>query len=254
MKRIRAIAQPDHIWFCDDIFGLTPGWVEEFSDVVTREHAVIPFKCLGRVDLLLKGETIHHLRNAGCSAVWVGAESGSQKILDAMEKGTTVAQIYDATRRLKQAGIRVGFFLQFGYPGESREDIALTWTMVKECQPDDIGISVSYPLPGTRFYDSVREQLGSKQNWLDSQDLAMLFRGSFAPEFYRSLHRVTHKRFRLWQGMGEMRAVARRPWQLSPEKARRIAAALYHAITLPRAESHLDALAMDNPSLTTGAS
>lgn len=248
MKMLKATLRPDHLWFCDDIFGLKPGWVAEFSEAVVRQDAVIPFKCLARVDLLLKGDTIDELRKAGCRSVWVGAESGSQKILDAMEKGTTVPQIYEATRRLKRAGIQVAFFLQYGYPGESWDDISLTLKMVKECRPDEIGISVSYPLPGTKFYDNVRAELGEKQNWLDSQDLAMLFRGTFVPEFYRELHRITHKRFRLWQGVEVMRESGRRPWRITPWKARQMAAAAYHLATLPRHEARLRGLARKRPA------
>ena len=243
MLAIRATVNPDHIWFCDDIFGLKPGWVERFSREVVARNAAIPFKCLARVDLLLKENTVEHLRRAGCTSVWVGAESGSQKILDAMEKGTTVAQIYEARQRLGAAGIRVGFFLQYGYPGETQEDIALTLRMVRECRPDDIGISVSYPLPGTKFYAMVGKSLGDKQNWVDSQDLDLMFAGEYAPDFYRALHRVTHKRLRLLQGWDALRDLARAPWRVTPRKLRSIAASGYHAVTLPRLHARMNRLA-----------
>lgn len=243
MLALRSAVQPDHLWFCDDIFGLKPGWVERFSEVVVARNAVIPFKCLARVDLLLKENTIEHLRRAGCTTVWVGAESGSQKILDAMEKGTTVGQIYEARRRLKAAGIRVGFFLQYGYPGETRADIDLTLRMVRECRPDDIGISVSYPLPGTKFYDTIRQSLGDKQNWVDSEDLDLMFPGTYAPDFYRALHRVTHKRLRLLQGWDTLRALAAAPWRVTPRRLRAIAASGYHAVTLPGLHARMNRLA-----------
>jgi radical SAM superfamily enzyme YgiQ (UPF0313 family) len=243
MKMLKETIQPDHLWFCDDIFGLKPGWVNEFSREVVEQNAVIPFKCLARVDLLLKEDTISRLKVAGCRSVWVGAESGSQKVLDAMEKGTTVAQIYEASRRLKEAGIRVGFFLQYGYPGETLEDIQLTLRMVRECDPDEIGVSVSYPLPGTPFHDRVREQMGGKQNWRDSQDLAMMFAGTYSPDFYRALHHVTHKRFRKWKGLTTLKATVRRPWTAAPSTFRSVAAGLYHSITLPAVERRLAQLA-----------
>lgn len=243
MLFIRQTVRPDHIWFCDDIFGLIPGWVEHFSHEVLRRGAVIPFKCLARVDLLLKGTTIEDLRRAGCSSVWVGAESGSQKILDAMEKGTTVEEIREAARRLRAAGIRTGFFLQYGYPGETREDIELTLRMVQDCRPDDIGISVSYPLPGTKFFDRVKQSLGEKHNWVDSRDLDLMFPGAFRPDYYRALHRFTHKRLRLWQGVDQLRALAKAPWRISPGGVRRIAAAAYHAVTLPGLRARMDCLA-----------
>ncbi len=137
----------------------------------------------------------------------------------------------------------VGFFLQFGYPSETEEDIALTFKMLRECKPDDIGISVSYPLPGTKFYETVRAQLGDKQNWVDSEDLALMFRGTFSPDYYRALHKVTHKRFRTWQGLDLLKAWILRPWNIDPRKARRILAAAYHGVTLPAAERRLHMLA-----------
>src|SRR4029079_7660724 len=136
------------------------------------------------------------LRRAGAQRIWVGAESGSQKILDAMEKGTHVEDIYATAKRLHAAGIQVGFFLQFGYPGETRQDIEKTLQMVRDCRPDDIGMSVSYPLPGTKFHNNVRVQLGDKRNWQDSNDLDMLYQGPFTTAFYRQLHVVLHKEFR----------------------------------------------------------
>ena len=254
MKALKNTLRPDHIWFCDDIFGLAPGWVAAFSAEVVKEDAVIPFKCLARVDLLLKGDTIGELRNAGCRTVWVGAESGSQAILDAMEKGTTIAQIHEAARKLKQAGIRVGFFLQYGYPGETQDDIRLTWEMIRTCRPDEIGISVSYPLPGTRFFEKVQGQLGEKQNWLNSEDLDPLFPGAYSPEFYRTLHTVTHKRFRLWQGLDIARDVAVHPWTTTPWMMRRIASAAYHWITLPGREAELAMLSRPSAPPAVGPS
>jgi anaerobic magnesium-protoporphyrin IX monomethyl ester cyclase len=242
MQWLKHTIRPDHLWFCDDIFGLKPGWVQQFSDEVVRKGAAIPFKCLSRVDLLLKDHTIEHLRRAGCQTVWVGAESGSQKILDAMEKGTTVEQIHEATGRMKRAGIRVGFFLQYGYPGETRDDIELTLRMVKECLPDEIGVSVSYPLPGTKFYATVKAQMVEKQNWTDSQDLAMMFAGTYSPEFYRALHKVTHKQFRVAQTRQLLREWVRQPWRLSRGAMRRLAAGAYHTLTLPKLERRLVAL------------
>ena len=89
MKWLKETYGPDHIWFADDIMGLKPGWLERFADLVEAEQARVPFKCLSRVDLLLRGNAVESLQRAGCQIVWVGAESGSQKILNAMEKGTS---------------------------------------------------------------------------------------------------------------------------------------------------------------------
>ena len=195
MKWIKENFSPDHIWFADDILGLKPKWIETFAALLVEADAIIPFKCLQRADLVNEN-TAAALAKAGCKTVWVGAESGSQKILDAMDKGDTVEDIYNAARLLRENGIEVGFFLQFGYPSETWEDLQKTLTMVRECAPDDIGISVSYPLPGTKFFERVKLELGEKQNWVDSEDLAMLYRGPFPTEFYRVLHGRVHYEFR----------------------------------------------------------
>jgi ubiquinone/menaquinone biosynthesis C-methylase UbiE len=202
LEWLRDAYAPDHISFADDIFGLKPGWLRAYADLVRSRDAVVPFKCLSRADLLLRDGEIAALRDAGCETVWIGAESGAQQILDAMDKGTRVEQIVESARRLHEADIRVGFFLQFGYPGEGADEIEATRRLVREAGPDDIGISVSYPLPGTRFYERVRADLGEKQNWDSSDDLSMLYRGPYSTEYYRQLHRVVHKEFRLRKAAG----------------------------------------------------
>lgn len=233
MKFLKESVNPDHLWITDDIFGLKPGWVPRFAEIVERENAQIPFKCLSRTDLLLKHNTVDHLKKAGCQTVWIGAESGSQKILDAMEKGTTIAQIYEATKQLHNAGIRVGYFMQFGYPGETREDIENTLRMVRDCQPDEIGISVSYPLPGTKFYDGVKSQLEEKQNWVTSEDFDPMFAATYSRDFYRTLHKVVHKKFSIWRGMSTLKQFYANPFSPDKKSLRSIASMIYHGSTLP---------------------
>jgi radical SAM superfamily enzyme YgiQ (UPF0313 family) len=194
-----------HFWMADDIFGLKPRWVQEFRDIVQAKKINFSYKIQSRVDLLLKEDTIDALVASGLQQVWVGAESGSQEILDAMDKGTKVEEIRTATKLLQQKGVEVCFFLQFGYLGETRADIEKTIALVEDLLPHDIGISVSYPLPGTKFYENVKSMLGEKQNWTDSDDLAMLYPATFSPEYYRRLHRLVHKRFRLRQGLAQLR-------------------------------------------------
>jgi anaerobic magnesium-protoporphyrin IX monomethyl ester cyclase len=215
MKWLKENFAADHIWFADDIFGLKPNWVEQFAELLIENDAVIPFKCLKRADLVTE-KTALALTKAGCKSVWLGAESGAQKILDAMDKGDKVEDIYRAAALLHKNKIEVGFFLQFGYPGETWEDVQLTLKMVRECKPDDVGISVSYPLPGTKFFERVKMELGEKQNWVDSDDLAMLYHGPFPQEFYRVLHGRVHHEFRLrraWRTM-DLHGLLRIPYYL----------------------------------------
>jgi anaerobic magnesium-protoporphyrin IX monomethyl ester cyclase len=242
VKWLKDTYHPDHLSFADDIFGLKPGWLVSFSACVTQLDARLPFKCLSRVDLLQRPGEVEALQQAGCQTVWLGAESGSQKILDAMEKGTRVEQIYAAARRLQQAGLQVAFFLQFGYPGETRRDIEMTLQMVRDCQPEDIGMSVSYPLPGTKFYAAVQGQLGHKQNWQDSDDLAMLYRGPYSTAFYRQLHVLLHREHRLRKYREELAALRRHPVQFKLKHLKRVALLIYYRLTLPQARAKLDRL------------
>ena len=185
----------DHIWMCDDIFGLKPGWVNEFADLVEKAQLHLRFKIQSRADLLVQPDYVRALARAGCENSWMGAESGSQKILDAMDKGTTIEQIAEATRLLREHGIRPAFFIQFGYPGETREDINLTIRMINHLLPDELGISVSYPLPGTVFYERVKADLKEKTNWADSDELQLMFKNTYPPAFYKQLHRYVHRAY-----------------------------------------------------------
>jgi anaerobic magnesium-protoporphyrin IX monomethyl ester cyclase len=191
MAEVKRRFRPDRLWFADDIFGLSAKWTVDFAECVAQLDASIPFKIQSRCDLMTR-DTVRALRRAGCFEVWMGAESGSQRVLDAMEKGIQVEQIYAARLNLQRNGIRACYFLQFGYPGEAWEDIEDTIRLVRETKPDEIGVSVSYPLPNTRFYQIVKSGLGGKSNWSDSGDLELMYTGAFSSEFYRALAEALH--------------------------------------------------------------
>jgi anaerobic magnesium-protoporphyrin IX monomethyl ester cyclase len=198
MLVLKNVYAADHLWFADDIFALNRRWVSEFASAVEGLSCAVPFKIQARADLLTR-ETAEALRRAGCAEVWMGVESGSQKVLDAMEKGLHVAEVIAARENLKREGIRACYFLQFGYPGESWQDIQKTISLVRGTRPDDIGISFSYPLPGTRFYERVRQQLGAKRNWSDSDDLCVMFKGAYKDEFYRDIRDALHAEVDGWR-------------------------------------------------------
>jgi anaerobic magnesium-protoporphyrin IX monomethyl ester cyclase len=191
MRYLKRNFGPDHVWFADDIFGFRVDWVREFATVAAAGDGAVPFTIQTRADLMSE-RMVQALRDAACTEAWLGAESGSQRILDAMNKGTTVEEILTARARLKAAGIRVGFFIQLGYLGEELADILATRQLLSAAQPDDVGVSVSYPLPGTRFHELVKAQLGLKTHWQDSDDLAMMFQGTYTSEFYRAVRDLLH--------------------------------------------------------------
>jgi anaerobic magnesium-protoporphyrin IX monomethyl ester cyclase len=219
----------DHIWFCDDIFGLKPGWVEAFATLVEANQLSFRFKIQARADLLLQENYIKALARAGCDNVWMGAESGSQKILDAMDKGITVEQIRTATALLKKHHIKPSLFIQFGYPGETRKDIQKTIDMINHLLPHSIGISVSYPLPGTVFYDKVKNDLREKTNWTDSDELQLMFSNTFGPAFYKQLHRYVHKTYRQHLALDAARSLLKYPSGISLAGLKKTASILYYA-------------------------
>jgi anaerobic magnesium-protoporphyrin IX monomethyl ester cyclase len=196
MAYLKRTFNPDHIWFADDIFGFRVDWVAQFAAATRAVDAQIPFNIQTRADLL-SDRMASALRDAGCKEAWIGAESGSQKVLDAMNKGTTVPEILTARARLKAAGIRVGFFIQLGYIDEQLEDILATRDLLATAQPDEIGVSVSYPLPGTKFYDLVKAQMRAKTHWRESNDLDMMFHGTYTSDFYRTVRNLLHDQITL---------------------------------------------------------
>jgi radical SAM superfamily enzyme YgiQ (UPF0313 family) len=218
----------DHIWFCDDIFGLKPGWVDEFADLVESEGLKFRFKIQSRADLLVQQNYVRGLARAGCTDVWMGAESGSQKILDAMDKGITVEQIAVATRLLREHGVKASFFIQFGYPGEVKEDIRKTIRMINKLLPDSLGISVSYPLPGTVFYERVKADLKEKTNWTDSDELKVMFRNTYTPAFYKQLHRYVHKSYRRHLALASLKSLIVHPAKASLAVIRKAASIAWY--------------------------
>jgi anaerobic magnesium-protoporphyrin IX monomethyl ester cyclase len=222
--------QPDHFWMCDDIFGLKPGWIQHFAYGVQEKGLRFRYKIQSRADLLLHENIIDALAQSGAESVWIGAESGSQKILDAMDKGITVDEIKAATQLLKQREIKVGYFLQLGYLGEDKDDIDKTINMVLSNMPDEIGISVSYPLPGTRFYELVKDQLKEKQNWTDSDDLAMMFESTFRSAFYKTLHRYIHACYRKQKALLICRKLFANPRRVTWRDLRTAVAAVFYTV------------------------
>ncbi len=213
IRELKEMYGVQHIWFGDDVFALNHHWVQDFANEIEAMHCVLPFKIQSRADLMTH-TTVAGLKRAGCAEVWMGVESGSQKILNAMDKGLRVSDVVTARSRLGDEDIRACYFLQFGYPGETWEDIQQTIALVRNTRPDDIGISFSYPLPGTVFYERVQEQIGSKRNWTDSDDLCVMFRATYKDEFYKALRNALHAEVNSWRDIDSSEAAdAHSLWQ-----------------------------------------
>jgi radical SAM superfamily enzyme YgiQ (UPF0313 family) len=212
IRELKEVYGVQHVWFGDDIFALNHHWLNDFANEIEAMQCVLPFKIQSRADLMTH-TTVADLKRAGCAEIWMGVESGSQKILNAMDKGLQITDVVTARSRLRDENIRACYFLQFGYPGETWEDIQKTISLVRRTRPDDIGISFSYPLPGTIFYERVQEQIGPKRNWTDSDDLCVMFRAAYKDEFYIALRNALHAEVNSWGEDSPTGAGVRLLWQ-----------------------------------------
>lgn len=174
---------PDMLWLADDVFTIHHGWIRDYAAEMKRRGLRIPFECITRADRL-NPEMAGTLAELGCFRVWVGSESGSQRILDAMQRGVTVAQVRSAVALLKQHGIQTGMFLMWGYEGEQLEDIEATVEHVKQCRPDVFFTTVSYPIKGTPYYQQVESRLVHIRGWNGGTDRDFQIRGRHSRRFY----------------------------------------------------------------------
>jgi radical SAM superfamily enzyme YgiQ (UPF0313 family) len=211
MRLIKETYNPDQIRVVDDITGVDRKWVFEWRDEVVARDAAIPFECLSRVNLV-DVPLLNALQEIGCRKIFFGAESGSQKVLNAMKKGTKVEQIYRAAEACKQVGIHVYFFMMVGYPGEEMTDLRESITLLTKALPDSFSTTIAYPLPGTEFYQQVRDRImHDGDDWAFTAENKLLFeRGKYNTLFYRWVQRWFNKE---WE-VARLRAGAWQPGAL----------------------------------------
>jgi radical SAM superfamily enzyme YgiQ (UPF0313 family) len=229
MVELQRRHAPDRIWFTDDIFGLRPSWLRRFRELVQREGLALPYRCLSRADLLQRPEVVEDLAASGCRELWMGAESGADTVLRAMDKDGTVAEVEVATRLLQRAGVQVGLFLQLGYPGEGLKEVLSTVEMVGRLAPDQIGVSVSYPLPGTAFFERVAS-IRTGQSWEASMENRTLYQAPFSDPFYAAAKELLRSTWRVSRAPADLRAFLRQP---DPPGARRLLSGAWHRLRLP---------------------
>jgi radical SAM superfamily enzyme YgiQ (UPF0313 family) len=176
--------QPDQLWLADDVFTIHHGWLDQYAAEMGRRGLRIPFECITRADRM-NAQVARQLAELGCYRVWIGSESGSQRLLDAMERGVSVVQVRDAVGQLRENGIQTGMFLMWGYEGEELGDIDATYEHVKACRPDVFFTTVSYPIKGTPYYDEVRPKLVQLGDWETTTDREIKIRGRHSRRFYQ---------------------------------------------------------------------
>ncbi len=176
--------QPEMLWIADDVFTIHHGWLEQFASRMKLRGLRVPFECITRADRLNE-RAAGLLAALGCLRVWIGSESGSQKILDSMQRGVTTGQVRRAIELCRAHGIQTGMFLMWGYEGEDLADIEATIGHVKSCRPDVFFTTVSYPIKGTPYFDQIQSKLVSIRPWRESTDRDFQIRGRRSRRFYQ---------------------------------------------------------------------
>lgn len=176
---------PEQLWFADDVFTIHHRWLHEFAGLLKRRGLVRPFETISRADRLLKDEVLETLAEMGCYRIWIGSESGSQRILDAMERGVTVEQVQWATHAARRHGIAVGMFLMWGYDGETIDDIEATVEHVKKANPDIFFTTVAYPIKSTAYYHDIADRVVLDRPWDEATDRDQRLRGQRPRDYYQ---------------------------------------------------------------------
>jgi anaerobic magnesium-protoporphyrin IX monomethyl ester cyclase len=184
VAHILATWNPEQLWFADDVFTIHHRWLFEFAGLLKRRGLVRPFETISRADRLLKDEVLATLAEMGCYRIWIGSESGSQRILDAMERGVTVEQVQWAIAAARRHGIAVGMFLMWGYDGETVDDIEATVEHVKKANPDIFFTTVAYPIKNTAYYREVAGRVVLDRDWDRATDRDHRLRGQRSRAYY----------------------------------------------------------------------
>ncbi len=174
---------PDMLWFADDVFTIHHRWFHDFYAEMKRRRLKIPFECISRADRL-NPDILEKMADLGAFRIWFGSESGSQRILDAMQRRVTVGEIAAMTKQAQSVGIQIGLFVMLGYPGESMADIEQTVEHLKQTNADHFLTTVAYPIKGTEFYRAVAQKITTPAAWTSGTDRNVRFSGRYSDRFY----------------------------------------------------------------------
>jgi radical SAM superfamily enzyme YgiQ (UPF0313 family) len=177
------------IWVSDDVFTINHGWFRTYAAEMKRRGLRIPFECISRADRL-NSEMLDLLAELGCFRLWIGSESGSQRILDSMERGVKIDQVQKAVHMCRERGIQSGMFLMWGYEGEQLEDIEATIQHVSVSRPDIFFTTVSYPIKGTPYYKKISDRLVQLGPWSKTSDREIKIKGRHTGKFYSHVDKL----------------------------------------------------------------
>ncbi|MCO6449738.1 MAG: B12-binding domain-containing radical SAM protein [Caldilineales bacterium] len=175
--------RPDQLWYADDVFTIQPRWTKQYAEELAQRGLRLPFECISRADRLNE-ELVDVLAEMGCHRLWIGSESGSQRILDAMKRKADVADVQAKSKMLREAGIQVGMFIMLGYDGEDVSDLEATVEHLKRSNPDVFLTTVAYPIKGTKYYEAVSDRVYAGKGWQERTDRDLGVSGRYSSQFY----------------------------------------------------------------------
>jgi len=183
LKFLKERYNPDSIWFVDDVFTVSHKWIKEFHQETQKQNCIIPFECITRAERL-NDEVLQLLKEAGCVKIWIGAESGSQRIIDKMDRRVDVNVVRETIQKTNKVGIETGTFIMVGYPDETEEDINETINHLKIANPTQFTITVAYPIKGTSLYNEVESEISTDLDWNTSTDRDINFTRTYSRKYY----------------------------------------------------------------------
>jgi anaerobic magnesium-protoporphyrin IX monomethyl ester cyclase len=193
LEHIRDSYHPDQVWYADDVFTIHHGWLRDYAAELKRRNLHLPFETISRADRMMDENVIRTLAEMGCYRIWIGSESGSQRILDAMQRGVKVEQVEWVSKMAKRLGIEVGMFLMWGYDGETIEDMQATIDLVKKCDPEQFLTTVSYPIMNTGYFRRIADRVILNKSWDDSTDRDYAIRNRHSRTYYQHADRWLRK-------------------------------------------------------------
>ncbi len=202
LKYLKETYNPDTVWFVDDVFTVSHKWLAAFADEVNKQDAIIPFECITRADRMNE-DVIQTLKRAGAFRIWIGAESGSQKVIDLMDRRVDVNQVRKMIQRTRANEMEAGTFIMLGYPGETQEDIKETVRHLKESNPNYFTITVAYPIKGTSLYQEVEAKQTKALNWMETTDRDRDFERHYSRKYYDYAVRWVENSVRAFQKKSE---------------------------------------------------
>lgn len=183
LSSLKQTYNPDLIWFVDDVFTISHQWIEGFYAALKDRGLQLSFECITRAERL-NDHILDLLKECGCHRIWIGAESGSQNILDAMDRRVDINQVSDMITATREKGIQTGTFIMLGYPGETEKDIYQTYHYLRKALPDLVTYTISYPIRGTALYNEVLPRIQTTSLWTDSSDRELDFTRTYSRRYY----------------------------------------------------------------------